>query len=310
MKHPIRPLLLCTLLFLFGACSDILEQDLSGYGVSLLTPPDNHITTSNVVQFRWEEVPGATSYRIQIATPDITNAVYYVVDSLVSTTTFTFPLSPGSYSWRARAENASSTTGYSERSLVVLESNTLDGLTPILLTPGNNAVLRSLSIAFTWSALAGAEDHRFELRSGSQTGPLVLAQLVEPTTLTVNDLAEGSYTWGVQGQNATSTSAFSYRALRVDRTPPSVPTLLLPAGNSSQANTTTTFQWQSGVDQASGSVDSLFILSASQELIRNVLTTSTSLTDSLGSGTFTWYVRTVDDAGNGTSSVIRNLTIE
>jgi hypothetical protein len=310
MKHQFFAAVLSFTVVLFSGCSDILERDLDGFGVSLIAPPDNHSTSSNVVAFRWEAVPQAAGYRIQIATPNIANAVTFLVDSVITTTSFSFPLPPAAYSWRVRAENANSATGYSERSLVVLESNSLDGLTPILQQPGSNAAVRNASITFSWSALTGAEDYRFEVREGTQTGALVLAQLVEGTTVSLNDLAEGTYSWGVQGQNATSTSAFSYRSLRVDRTAPTTPVLLTPAANSTLPNTETTFSWQSGADLATGTRDSLFILTTTQEPVRSLLATSTSYTDSLGTGSYTWFVRTIDDAGNASSSAARSLTIQ
>jgi hypothetical protein len=310
MKHVIHPLLVLSLLGATMACSDIIEKDLDGFGVSLLAPPDNHSTSSNVVTFSWQAVPQAAGYRIQIATPNIVNAVAFLVDSVITSATFSFPLTPGNYSWRVRAENANSSTGYSERSLVVVESSTLDGLTPILQLPAPNAAVRSTSLTFTWAALTGVEDYRFEVRVGSQTGELVLAQLVEATSLTQDDLAEGTYTWGVQGQNSTSTSAFSYRSLRVDRTAPSTPVLLTPAANGTLPNTATTFSWQSGTDLATGTRDSLFILTSTQEPVRILLASTNSHTDSLGLGSYTWYVRTTDDAGNGASSAVRSLTIQ
>lgn len=310
MKQLLLPAVIASILVVSGGCADIIERDLDGFGVSLIAPPDNHSTSSNVVAFRWEAVPQAAGYRIQIATPNIANAVTFLVDSVVTTTSFSFPLQPGAYSWRVRAENANSSTGYSERSLVVIESNTLEGLTPLLQAPGSNAALRATSITFTWAALNGAEDYRFEVRNGSQTGELVLAQLVEATSVTLTDLSEGTYTWGVQGQSTTSSSAFSYRSLRVDRTVPSTPVLLTPAASSTLPNTALTFSWQSGTDLATGTRDSLFILTNTQEPVRSLLATTTSYTDSLGTGSYTWFVRTIDDAGNASSSAARSLIIQ
>ncbi|MBK6882010.1 MAG: hypothetical protein IPH05_03505 [Flavobacteriales bacterium] len=55
MKHVLLPFV-CCVLFL-GGCDDLLEEDLDGFGVVLLTPPDGYSTASNLVAFQWEPVP-------------------------------------------------------------------------------------------------------------------------------------------------------------------------------------------------------------------------------------------------------------
>lgn len=301
------PLLLLFALLIAG-CSDILEEDLDGLGVVLLTPPDQDSTTSNVVQFRWEEVPHATGYRIQIATPDFISPQVYVVDSVVTGTVVPFALAPGAYTWRVRAENGSSHTDYYQRRLVVLEATSLEDLTPILLSPAANAALSATALTLSWQALGGAQDYRVELRQGDQNGALLQAQLVTTTTCALSALPEGLYTWGVQGQNSTSVSAFSYRSFRIDLTAPNAPLLIAPAANATLPQAPFTFQWQSGTD-ASATVDSLLVTDQNQVAVRRLAVTGTSHSDSLGTGVYQWTIRTTDAAGNGTSAAARTLTI-
>lgn len=300
-------LLLCLLL---GACADILEDDITGRGVILLTPPDNHQTSSNLIEFRWEAVPDAMRYRIQIADPDFQNPVRIVLDTLISATRLATSLSPGSYTWQVRGENPNSHTSYYMRLLTITESPTLAGLTPILSSPEAGVAIRNEPITFTWQELSGASDYRFELRTGSSSGALVQAQIVQATLYEADGIAEGTYAWGVQGQNATSSSAFAYRGIRIDRTPPSTPALLAPGQAASFPNAPFTFQWQSGVDALTSTADSLFVLDANLQSIRAIAASTTSITDSLGPGAYSWHVRTVDEAGNGTSSVARSFTVQ
>jgi hypothetical protein len=179
----------------------------------------------------------------------------------------------------------------------------LEGLLPLLVSPGAGAALSSDPIEPTWRSLSGAEDYRFELRSGGQSGPLVTALIVVDTSVTLDALAEGTYTWGVQAQNANSASTFSYRAMVVDRSAPGTPVLTAPTNGGQLPNAPFTFQWQSGSNAGEGALDSLFVRDDANQLLRQVLAPTPSWPDSLGPGTYTWYVRTIDRAGNGSSSV-------
>jgi hypothetical protein len=308
MKHVLLPFV-CCVLFL-GGCDDLLEEDLDGFGVVLLTPPDGYSTASNLVAFQWEPVPRAMGYRVQIATPDFSNPILILHDSLVTAPHFTTALAPGAYRWRVRAENPNSETAYYQRALTITEATSLEGLTPLLIAPASNASTSDDPVIFSWQALSGADDYRFELRSGGQTGGIVLAQIVAGTELSLSTIGEGAYTWGIQAQNTNGTSNFSYRNLTVDSTPPGQPVLLVPAAAATLPNTTIMFQWQSGNNAGSGGIDSLFVEDGSQQPIRALLAPTPSYSDSLGTGPYTWYVRTIDSAGNGTSSTVRAFTVQ
>lgn len=290
-------------------CSDIIEEDLSGLRVALLTPPDRDTVSTNVVQFRWEELPQAEDYRIQVAIPDFVAPQEYIVDSVVSGTVAAFALAPGDHEWRVRGQNTSSHTEYSLRRLVVRAASSLQDLTPILISPAQNAYLVAADIGFSWQPLPGAEDYRVEVRQDDAGGPVLQAQVVSGTTATAPAWPEGRFAWGVQGQNGSSVSAFSYRTFTVDRTAPTAPLLINPAANATIANTTFTFQWQSGTD-VNGTVDTVVVSDQNQLEVRRVGVTGTTHADSLGSGTYTWTVRSSDPAGNTTSAVPRSLTIQ
>ena len=295
---------------LLTGCTDVLEEDLDGVGVVLLTPQDGDIITSNVVPFKWESVPYATEYLFQVAKPDFNAPQLYLADSVIESSSLTFPLPPGTYAWRVRGQNSSSHTSFYQRTVVVEAASTLADLFPILIAPAANDALRSQDIPVLWQALGGAEDYRVELRQGDQSGPLVQAQLVSTPPYNFTSLAEGEYTWGVQAQNSSSVSNFSYRGFTVDRTAPSVPLLTAPAANATVPNSDILFQWQSGVDAATATTDSFFVTDANLVLVRQLPLTGTSYTDSLGTGVYQWSVRSTDAAGNGTTSALRTLTVQ
>jgi hypothetical protein len=306
MKAHVFPLLICLGL---TACSDIIETDLDGFGVVLLTPVDGTISTSNVIAFRWEAVPHATEYRFEVAMPDFNQPQQIVADSVLGSPQIDLPLAPGSYTWRVKARNASSSTDYYSRTLTIMGSDSLDNLLPVLVSPPVSSITAVDPVVFKWQPLNGAADYRFELRQGGQTGPLLQAQIVEGTQISIPSIVEGTYTWGVQGHNEASSSLFNYRPLTIDRTPPGVPLLLAPPIAATIPNTGFTFQWQSGSDPSS-TTDSLFVMDGNSVMVRALPVSGNAHPDSLGIGSFQWYVRTTDAAGNGSSSVPRNLTVQ
>lgn len=302
-------ILLLVLYLGLAACSDIIETDLDGFGVILLTPPDSAVSTGNVIAFRWEAVPHATDYVFQVATPNFDQPVQIVTDSVTGSPQIDLPLSPGNYTWRVKARNANSSTGYYTRTLTITEAASLENLLPVLVSPSPSATTANDPVVFQWQSLVGAVDYRFELRQGNQSGPLVQAQIVAGTEISIPDIVEGAYTWGVQGHNENSSSLFNYRPLTIDRTAPGAPLLLSPPIDATIPNTGFTFQWQSGSDLGL-TTDSLFVTDANSMQVRAMQVSGNALPDSLGNGTFQWYVRTTDAAGNGTSSTPRNLTIQ
>jgi hypothetical protein len=300
-RHRILIAALCCLL---GAgCTEVIEEDLDGMGVVLLTPPADFSTTMNQLQFKWEAVPHATHYRLQIALPDFVSPIQYVLDSLIETTVFIQTFAPGAYQWRVRGENSNSHTEYYTRSFTIISTEDLSGQVPVLVSPADGAVTNAVSINFDWDTLPFTDDYRFVLHEGDQNGTLVEDLITAASELTLSGIADGEYTWGVQAQNSVpSVSEFSYRALTVDGTPPTAPVQLLPADGATLPDGTFSFVWQSGQDALTATQDSLLVKDALLQTVRAVGGLSGTYADSLGTGTYTWTVKTIDEAGNASSA--------
>lgn len=116
----INRILLCiVVLFLLAGCSDFFEKDISRRQVELLSPADSVKTRFGEQTFLWDELPGATSYRLMIMTPSCHQPEACLLDTLVNTCRFTFTLQPGQYGWRVRAENSAWMTSFCERNLII-----------------------------------------------------------------------------------------------------------------------------------------------------------------------------------------------
>lgn len=96
------------------ACEEtIFEPDISGETVQLLAPTDGSVVTTEAVQFNWDEIDGASDYRLQVATPNFTNASQVIVDTTVTSLSFLERVTSGNYQWRVRAQNSGHQTSYS-----------------------------------------------------------------------------------------------------------------------------------------------------------------------------------------------------
>lgn len=295
---------------LLSACTDIIEEDLDGMGVVLLAPASGYSSAVNQISFRWEEVPHAARYHLQVARPGLANPDSYPLDSLLTATSFTFSFSPGSYEWRLRAENENSHTDWYSRAFTVISTGSLTGLVPVLVSPSNNYLTDSTSVTFVWDTLPHTVDHRFELRSESQTGTLLHAVITPARQLTLDALADGRYAWGVQAQNdVPSSSEFSYRLFTVDATPPSAPTLLLPANGATTADAHVNFVWQSGIDALTGTTDSLIVRNDQLTVVVASALDHAPFADSLAAGDYTWIVKTLDGVGNSATSSTFTFTV-
>lgn len=104
---------------LVSGCEELLEvQDISGERVTLLAPSDSTVVTQNDVNFTWDEVLEANSYRVQVAQPSFLEASQIVMDTLiVLDSTYVGPrfrktLVDNSYEWRVKALNSDFETPY------------------------------------------------------------------------------------------------------------------------------------------------------------------------------------------------------
>src|SRR4051812_38377846 len=92
-------------------CSDVIENDLSNSLVTVITPVNGYVSGSAALQIKWEAVPGASAYQLQVVKPSFDQIKTFVIDSSIAATSFTYTFKPGNYQLRIRARNASS-TGY------------------------------------------------------------------------------------------------------------------------------------------------------------------------------------------------------
>lgn len=121
MKKNNRKKIIASILMVisFYSCEEITEADITNVPVIITAPIDSLQTSSASNTFVWENVKGAVRYQFQIVSPRFDSVVRFVVDSSLTSTIFTYSLSPGKYQWRVRGINTSTQTAYFVRTITI-----------------------------------------------------------------------------------------------------------------------------------------------------------------------------------------------
>lgn len=291
------------------ACEEILlEDDISDKNVTLVAPMNNAQFSHTGIALTWEPVENAGKYRLQIATPDFTNPMQIVLDTLISRTNFTTQLNLGNYEWRVRAQNGSYNTPYSSRFFSVLNNEDFQNNVVNLSSPTNNLITRTAAQNLVWQSVLGANSYQVQVYDSNNNA---IHDQTVTTTFYNYTFPEGNYQWRVRAGNGSQYTLYSSRSILVDTTPPNTPVLTAPANNSTVSETTVNFQWNRTPVAGSAEKDSIYIFTnaaLTNLQFKNVATTP--FTTTLGAGTYYWYVKGFDQAGNsGNSSSVFKFTV-
>src|SRR3546814_21072383 len=84
-------------------CSEFIEEPIQDKEVPLLSPGDGANLESYVIDFKWEKVAFALSYKVQIASPSFDSVQYFPADTILKSVHFTMTLPTGHFEWRVKA---------------------------------------------------------------------------------------------------------------------------------------------------------------------------------------------------------------
>jgi hypothetical protein len=301
MGHKLKLLsILCS--FLLISCDDILEENLTDELVTPVTPTEGSTIINNVVNFSWEPLDGADDYRLQLVNPS--NGSVVVLDSLVTSTSFQYPLDPGSYQWRVRGENFAYQTAYSfPINFSVEASSDLTNQSIILNTPSDDFYTNSTNILFTWNALAFADSYTFELVKNLNGQTTLIQQTgITNTNFSVNANlfdVDAEYIWKVKAINASSETMYTSRSVFLDRQAPNQPSLVTPTADEIITGTTVDFNWTVGQDSGNIQSEVRSILEIAQDANFNTIIESYTISNGnaqqvnfASTGTYYWRVQT------------------
>lgn len=176
-------------------------------------------------------------------------------------------------------------------------------LAPTLTSPANNTQSTNTTPTFTWQSVAGAVT--YEIQLGTTNPPTNTTSGLTQTTYTPSTpLTVGSvYYWRVRAIGAGSTAGdwSSIWTYTVTGTDPSTPTLISPANNTLDPDTTPTFTWQS----VAGAVSYQLAFGINNPPVNTITgltqTTYTPPAPLVPGAAYYWRVRTIK-AGNVASA--------
>lgn len=299
------------------SCNEFIEPSIEKRQVALRAPTDNYQTSNYTVNFWWDEVEDALTYRLQIVRPNFDSIASLVTDTVIKRNSFSLTLDPGTYQWQVRAENGSSATAYTApRKLNVLPGS-LEEQTVTLLSPGNNTLTNQSAISLQWNSLFGASAYRLQIDSNSFSGSTYVYDQVIPTgQFRFTFPKDNVYQWRVRGQNDDGTKLSKWSSVYTvtnDRTPPGVVTATQP-DNNAQVQLPVNFTWSVRNDAVKyrfylykNNGSTLYSNAFPMELA----TTNFTFTNGTAGERVSWKVSAVDAAGNeGAASELRNILLQ
>jgi len=183
------------------------NTNMTAQTVVLVAPPNNSWTNNLIATFKWDSIPGATSYMLQIINQTNLNIA---IDTTVKKEPFTIALpADGKYTWQVRAQNNSSNSPYSSYTIGI---DTTTPSTPMLLTPKDDSATASVRVTLTWSTSAGSLSPVMDsiyIYANSFMTALIKDTLTSLTSYSDSSSA-GTYYWRVRAISAAGNkSAYS-----------------------------------------------------------------------------------------------------
>lgn len=292
------------MVFIISSCEDITEKNITNNELVLLAPGDNIRTAHATQTFWWEGVDGASVYNLQIVSPTFESIEILVADTIITKNKFTVNLFPASFEWRVRAMNGSFQTQYVQRILQIDSTMDLKSQKVILTSPAENAYINSVSTLFRWQPLYNADTYSIEIHKDTWTGSISYSLLsIKYDTITVRNLSDGDYYWGIKAWNSNSATEFTNRKVTVDKVAPGIPSLLLPLNKANIQQLPVNLTWNRASDTGSPLSDSILIsldsLFSRSKIITAKLLQETGLNNAVqDTGTYFWKVKSVDAAHN------------
>lgn len=302
----INKIILFSLALLVLSCEDIIETDISDDIIQIISPQNNSEIVSNVVTFQWNSLKGANKYRVQVYGTGQT----VVLDSLVTKTNFTYPLSQGDYQWRVRGENSAYESSYSfPVNFSVIETDDLSNQQVILNSPANGLFTNSTSLICSWQNISAAEYYELEVTNITNGQTIIYQQSnITATSAALSNTIltqDAEYQWKIKGVNSSSQTPFFSRNFSIDRVNPNQPQNNLPANNSIQIiNNEIDFSWNSPTDNGVVQSSISYIIEFSNDItFTNIFQVSNSSSTSFqqsfsAAGIYYWRIKATDLAGN------------
>ena len=194
--------------------------------------------------FSWNQVDGATAYRIQLSQDQsFSTKIEFTTKLTRFTPTSVLQFNDGIWYWRVKVDFPSPGSAYSITHSFTRQWAS-DNNKPGLVSPSDGATIEFLdATTFRWTSVLGAAKYRFQVSSSSNFTTLVYNQVVLATIhQPVTKFAEGIYYWRVIPLDPASREGTPSLIQQFTQRYDQIPALLEPA-NGSFPTFTPTFHW-------------------------------------------------------------------
>ena len=293
-----------------GGYSTVASFTTTLASAQLLAPANGSGGFQGSTTLRWESIPRAQTYHVQVSLDPGMSGSFIVNDSTrVDTSLNISSLANNStFYWRVRGKNAN---GGGPFSSVWSFSTLMPG--PALLLPANGSSNQPVSQTFRWNKIALATTYQLILATDSTFGSGIVKNdttLVD-TTRIVSGLQNGvNYYWRVRGKNAQGAGAYSptfhFRTIGIF---PSPVVLVAPIAEASANADSTTFRWQRSTPSVTRywlelAIDPLFNL---RTIDSTVVDTSKVVHGLVDKTIYWWKVRAYNSEGWGQFGVVQQF---
>ncbi|MCX8014750.1 MAG: Ig-like domain-containing protein, partial [candidate division WOR-3 bacterium] len=264
--------------------------------IELTEPQNGAVFQDRTPTFEWNEVSGATTYRIQIDNDENFTPPILINELVTGATTYTVPealaLNDGDYWWHVRAEAPGTPDPYSETRKFTVDN--VPPEIPELVSP--SGPINDNTPTFVWTEVSDAVLYNLVVSTAGKE-EVINIETEELTYTPTEALVEGAYEWKVRAKDlAGNWSNFSDpMAFTIDITPPGIPELVSPSGLIN--DNTPTFEWSEVSDAV---LYNLVVSTAGKEEVINIEVEGLTYTptEALADGSYNWTVRAKDIAGN------------
>ncbi|HEY6140478.1 MAG TPA: hypothetical protein VI670_22215 [Thermoanaerobaculia bacterium] len=249
----------------------------------LVTPANGATNVASPVEFDWDDVKSATSYRLFAAF----NGGSATLLAVTTDSKYEGNVPGGKVEWWVEASGPSCSSASNHATFTAVDNSGCPSNpgSPSLVAPANNASVAS-PVTFQWSAVAGASSYRVLATVGSSTTTSRVSLGTSTTTSLTVSLPQGSVNWLVEARFDNCPSTFSAASSFTVTTSTScnnaAPQLLSPANGATGVSSPVDFTW---TEVPGATKYTLFIGSDAAGD-----TTGHELTRVVPAGTFTWSV--------------------
>ena len=254
---------------------------------TLISPANAAIVSVNPL-LKWDPVPGAASYALNINSAgfiDVGKVTAYQLSGLTNNTTYT---------WTLGVKGGTSCYGGS----ATRTFNTVVG-TPVFIAPANTSTLAGLSSTLSWGSVTGATKYHIQVSTDPNFGSIYDEQSTTSLTYSFSSTSYNTlYYWRVQAGSGTSGSEVygDFSDLWSFTTGITSPVMVSPL-NGSFVSTSPVLRWNVVPGATSYSIEYHEGALTGAETVTGITGTSYPLSGLINGKTYNWSVRAVNSGG-------------